>query len=391
MSGSLLRDSFSAMAVAVETTAGVDAIADSPTSAMMVLGSGDFAFNPNVTEDESFSGGLDAIPGTVGGLMPSIRATVPLRGSGAAGTAPAWGPLMRACAFEEVVTATAIGAPTAATAGTATTATLATPFAATAQLYRGMPALLTGNPAGPLLTPILDYTAGRVATFGQVFTPVLSLATLVQIPAHVLYRPTSDRTIHRTATVYLYKDGMVTRFTGCTGTLVAALTSGAAGSLQFALRGQFLSRSVGVPIPAALSAGSPIQAPRWTNGLSRFLGARAQLKTLSVDMGLDVTMPDDPEAAEGYGPGVAVGRAIRVTLDPLTDTTTVLSVVNNFRAGAGGALVAQIGATAGNRFTMGMPALRVLGADDGNRQRLATQQIQAQANAVDAGFFLGCC
>jgi hypothetical protein len=86
-------------------------------------------------------------------------------------------------------TAAAIGAPTAATAGTATTATLQAPFAATGDLYRGMPIVLSGNPATARTTLITDYTVGRVATFARTFSPVLSTSTLAQIPINNLPKP----------------------------------------------------------------------------------------------------------------------------------------------------------------------------------------------------------
>ena len=47
----------------------------------------------------------------------------------------------------ETTTAAAVGAPTAATAGTTSTITLGVPFGTTAQQYRGMPLLLSGDRA----------------------------------------------------------------------------------------------------------------------------------------------------------------------------------------------------------------------------------------------------
>jgi hypothetical protein len=122
-------------------------------------------------EDPTMNGSLDANAPFVTGIRPEITIRMPLRGAGTAGTAPELGKLTTACRFVETLAAAAIGAPTAATAGTANTATLATPFAATAQLYRGMPISLTGNPVAGAISLITDYTVGRVARLPQDFSP----------------------------------------------------------------------------------------------------------------------------------------------------------------------------------------------------------------------------
>lgn len=386
MSQSLVRERFSAIAVRVETPAGVDAIAGSPVQADFIIGSAQVRYNATTVQDPSFSGALDDVAPALGALMPTIEVNVPLRGSGAAGTAPSWGRLMRACCFEEVVDNTGV-VSTAATAGAASTATLPSAFSSTAQLYRGVPAILSGNPAPPVITPIHDYTAGRVASFNEIFSPVLSTSTMVQIPANVLYRPTSDETLHKTVTVYLYGDGMVWIFTGVSGSMRAALTSGGIGTLTFSLRGQYSSLATAT-LPAGLTAAGAPTPPRWVGGRVRFLSVRAQLKTLTVDAGINVTMPDDPEATEGYGPAVPISRAVTATLDPLMDTTTQVSVFNNFRAGTGGRLSAIIGATAGNRFAVTLPFIRALQMDPGSREGLRANDIRAQADSPDASMFL---
>ena len=109
------------------------------------------------------------------------------------------------------ITNTAIGAPTAAASGTTTDLTLATPFAATAQLYRGVPLLLSGDRS--LVTGIIDYNAARVATLGESMATPGAVATLAQILTNVL-SPTSDEAIYHTATLYFYADGLRWRFTG---------------------------------------------------------------------------------------------------------------------------------------------------------------------------------
>ena len=169
--------------------------------------------------------------------------------------------------MQEGITNAAIGAPTAAASGTTTNLTLATPFAATAQLYRGMPLLLSGDRS--LVTGIIDYTAARVASLGETMATPGAVATLAQIPANVLYSPTSDEAVYRTATLYFYADGLRWRFTGAVGSWSLELSTGGIGFLVFDLRAQLLDKSA-----AALPTG-------WNNVIRptppRFVNGRCQL------------------------------------------------------------------------------------------------------------------
>ena len=106
---------------------------------------------------------------------------------------------MTACTMAETVTAAAVGAPTAATAGTTTSVTLATPAGTTAQQYRGMPIVLSGNVTET--TGIMDYTAARVASLGSTLSTAAGATTNFQIPINVRYSPTSDEAVFKTATI----------------------------------------------------------------------------------------------------------------------------------------------------------------------------------------------
>jgi hypothetical protein len=388
MSTNLVRGRFSAIAAKIETTAGVDSIAGSPVLADFVIGSGEFRMNPQVVDDPSFSGALDVLPGVVGSFMPEITINVPLRGSGAGGTAPAFGKLLRACTFEEVVDATGVVA-TAATAGTTTTATFPVSFSATAQVYRGVAGLLTGNPATPTTSAIINWTTGRVATYAETFGSTLSTSTLMQIPVNTLYRPTSDESTYRTVTLYLYNDGLLTTFTGCVGSVRFSLTAGGKGEMVFTMRGQYGAIST-ASLPTALNAGTSQNPPIWQGGRAQLLGRLAQCRELSFDMGIGLTMPENPEAPSGYGPAVPISRAVRTTIDPLMDTSNQVALFGNFISGTSGTLQAQLGSAAGNRFMFSQPSLRMLQADPTDRGGLRANSITAAANSTDASFFLCC-
>ena len=81
-------------------------------------------------------------------------------------------------------------------------------------------------------------------------------------------------------------------------------------------------------------------------------------------------------------------RGVMATLNPSMDTTGQVALFNNFRNGTGGSLFAVVPGNAGNRFSVTMPAVRLLAADPGDRGGLRTNEIRAEANITDASFFL---
>ncbi|MEN9923912.1 MAG: hypothetical protein RL268_38 [Pseudomonadota bacterium] len=94
----------SAILAKVETTSGVDALPTGTANAMLISEvSIDYVYN-NVDRSliKGFMGGDAQLVGT---RFVQMGFTVELSGSGTAGTAPAWGALLQACAMAETVTA----------------------------------------------------------------------------------------------------------------------------------------------------------------------------------------------------------------------------------------------------------------------------------------------
>lgn len=89
----------------IETTVGTDSVPSGGANAMLVA---EVDVRPivanNVNRDRlrSFIGGNPAL---VGPIYKQVSFNVELVGSGTAGTAPAWGPLLRACAWAETIIA----------------------------------------------------------------------------------------------------------------------------------------------------------------------------------------------------------------------------------------------------------------------------------------------
>lgn len=88
----------------IETTIGTDAVPVGATDALLVTNP-TFTYNINNVDRDVLRSTFGASEQLAGSRSVTMAFDVEIAGSGTAGTAPAWGKLLRACAFAEVVTA----------------------------------------------------------------------------------------------------------------------------------------------------------------------------------------------------------------------------------------------------------------------------------------------
>lgn len=386
MTTTTVRSKFAAFAARAEITPGQDVINGSVLSSDWILGSIEWDYDPQVIPNGEFTGALDEAPAMLGGLRPVLRMTMPLRGSGSAIVPPDWGTLMRCCACTEVTLPAAIGGPTAATAGTTTTVTGAAPFGTiAANQYRGQPLRVTGDQN--FTTAIIGYTVGRVFSMGEARALALTTSSLLQIPPHTLYAPTSDESAYRTATIYAWADGYHWRFGGGVGTWSLTLDTAGVGTLTFEFRAQILSKTL-ASLPTGWNTTIRPQAPSFKNGRSQLNYATARSRRVTFNAGVGVVLPDNPEALEGFDPGVPVRRASGGTIDPLLDTALGTALYDNFRAGTNMPLFVQLGTTAGNRFMVTAPSIRAQNKRLTDRDGLMASEIPFACDGADSALYL---
>jgi hypothetical protein len=378
------------IALKVESTKGTDSIAGSPASGDWVTCGFSLRFPQDATPQQWDNAAYEDAPMIPGGMRCEITITRQLAGSGAAGTAPTWGKLLQACRMEEVVQV-AVGAPTAASAGSATTFTQSgAPFTNVGQTYRGMPVLLTGNPAAGATDIILDWTTTtRVGTLARTYSPVLDTSTLVQIPQNVLYKPTSDETVEKSLTAYVYIDGLRHRILGLSGTWGIGLRAGAPAVLTARLVGIVAAYNEAVALPTNYT---PItrQAPRWAGGIAQFNRALARCASLSFEMNARTYFPENPEAAEGYDAPIITSVGPRFNIDPASNTTHTPTRTTAFRSGTSVPFATTWGSVAGNRFALSCPSAQVVDLQPGERAELGVDTIVLQPDGPNASAFLSC-
>lgn len=384
----VLRSRRGALLSKVESTEGTDA-APSTTDAILVENPR-ITFDPSLVTTQELTGSLDPREPIVGGLKVAIAFDVYLKGSGAGATAPEFGSLFKACGWEEVVTAVAIG-PEAVTTGSTTQATLSAAATSAAQAYRGMPIELTD--VVPLFSFITNYTSGKVATLANSFAPAInSTSTDWTIPANVLYRPTSDASLIKTLTHYLFMDGVRYKILGSRGSFSLTMVAGQPGRFSFNFTGMYGGKAdVAVPAIAAFDSTRP---PIWrdpnadTSGQFTIDRTEAALRQLTFDNGANLVYPDNPNALEGFDPSVIVGRRMTGRMDPLATLIATRDLMADFRAGTQRLVHARVGTAAGNRFGLVVPAAHPESYAPGDREGLMTEDVGFFCSGDDAGAFM---
>ncbi len=365
-----------------ETTAGTDASPVAADDAVLVENP-QIQFNPNIVRTNEVTGSLDSRGAIVGGMTAQISCDVYLKGSGTAGTAPEFGPLLKACGWAETLTGTAVPASAEAcgATGSTTTATLGTSASSTADAYNGMPIDFTGNVEGSSF--IADYTAAKLATLTDTMSGAIDASTSYQIPANVLYAPASSSI--SAGTMYVYMDGVLYEFVGCRGTTGFALQSGGPGRIRFQFNGIFEAKTDAAVPTATYDTTRP---PIWKGGKALVNRVASAMAALSVDANAQVINPDNPNATEGYDPAEIVSRNMQGQMDPLETLIATRDVMADFRAGAQRIIHARYGSTAGNRVGLTVPAGLFTNQTPADRNGLSAVTVPFDCVGQDGGAYL---
>lgn len=367
-------------AAKIEASEGVFA-APGAADAVVIEGTPRLNFKPNLVKTNEATGSLDGFGSLVGGMTCEVQVDVWLTGTGAAGTPPPWGKLLKLTGWSETITAAALpAAPEVAAAGAATTLTLGATALGTAQLYRGMPLALTDNPSAGAIAFVTDYTAGKVATLSDQFGTALSAATKYQILPNTLYLPASTGIPSASLSVWI--DGVRYDFAGGRGTWQLANESGGASKWTFGFWCMFVDKTDD-PLPAITP--NPTRPPIWKGGKMLIDRKVTALKTLSFQSGNQLAHPDNPNATEGFDPAQITRRDVTGNMDPLETLVATSDRMAAFRAGTKQPVHALIGTVAGNRAGLTVPQALYTNQQPGDRGGFATVGTPFDCVGQDSG------
>lgn len=211
-----MKLNITSLLVKIEQTPGTDAVPTGAANAVLLRG------NPSLSPMEMTEDQRNIIMPYFGnqGSMPSsafgqLDYEFELAGSGTAGVAPAYGPILRACAMAETINAAPIVA-SAQVGGTITSIVLAAGASAVDDFYNGMPITITAGTGNAQSGLIVDYNGTtKVATVVSAAWAVTDATSAYSIGANVAYKPVSQGI--EAATLYFNIDGVLHKFVGARG------------------------------------------------------------------------------------------------------------------------------------------------------------------------------
>jgi Phage tail tube protein len=221
--------------------------------------------------------------------------------------------------------------------------------------------------------------AGTAPELGPLLTGCGFSETIVAVTS-VTYKHASSG--HTSLTFYFFEDGLRYIMTGARGSVSLSLQTGATGKLSFTFVGHIASPTdVALAVPT-YSAIVPAPVIAGAFSLDSY---SAIISKLDVDWGIEVAKPDNLSAADGYGQIQITGRNVTGSVDPQATLVAAYDWIAKWKSSAAYALTTgTIGAAAGNRYAVTMPAVTYTEINAGDHEGILTRELKFVA-AESAG------
>jgi hypothetical protein len=335
-----------------------------PDGTNAVLVNSDLALTPlagNVVSRDIIRPYMGAYEGLMSDTQVQLQMTVEYAGSGTAGTAPRYAPLLRSSRLSETVMGTALTGT--ATAGGAGTITLAAGSSAVNDAYTGMVITITAgtgiNSIGLITQYVGSTKIATVAAYTSTFTTDNTSA--YSIGANVRYMPIStiDGVSDTSCTIQYRLGGpsgteIVHTLTGCRATASFNHTRGQIPTITFNVTGIYNAPTDASPVtPTYANQTTPKVFRNDTAGSFRFFGVAGCLESNTLDFGNQVE----------YRELIGCSKEVLIVDGAMSGTvvmeTTSMATFNPFEQartdGALGRLAYLHGTTAGNRIGLVNP------------------------------------
>jgi hypothetical protein len=188
----------------------------------------------------------------------------------------------------------------------------------------------------------------------------------------VTYKPNSTQTTHKSESMYFYDDGLLLKLTGARGKCSVDLPVGGAGMASFDFTGHFVSvTDVALPVATYDSTVPPL----YINAPFSVAAFAAVINKLDFDLGVELAIPESVAASDGYGEIQITGRNPAGSFNPLRVLVATRNFIADWQSGTAMALdTGLIGATAGNRYQVTMPAIAYTGVERGEQNNVGTYE-----------------
>ena len=335
----------------IETTEGTDASPTGTSNAVLVS---DLSIEPLAGSEIDLSYVRPYM-----GISPSIRVedyvtasfTVDFAGTATAGTAPAWGPILRACGFSETLVASGATtlAGTAQSAATGTVNLSATTASSTDGAYNGCSISMGGQ-----TRTIIAYVGStKVATLSKPWTATAGSYT---ITPSATYLPVS--TGFESVTIYYNVAGVRHKMLGCKGSVSIDQSAKQRPAMKFNFTGGYggvADASEATPVFTAFQTPQTINS---SNTSSLIGGKQAdgsatgvQLMNFTLDMANAITH----RQLVGAESIVLTDRQPKGSVSVEATTVTFKDWFSDIRSSTKSPLLIENGLTAGNVTSVLLP------------------------------------
>ena len=327
-----------------------------PTGAANAILMRDVEFTPFEAEyverdiAREFLGHQDQIVATV---RAKLTYKVEMAGSGTAGVAPPWGPLVRACALAEYILAAAHAGT--AQAGGASTITLAAAASATNDAYRGMRIRTTGGTGTGQARVISTYVgATKVATVSEAWITPPDITTTYSIDAQVAYLPVSSSM--ESVTKYFNMDGKRHLMLGARGTMGVSIMPRALPMFTFEFEGLWVAPT-DTALPTQTLTGWKTPKPVTNTNTTGFTlhGLAAKMYALELNLANQKVYRNLPGVEDVQITDRAPAGSVTIE-DPTLAEKNYFTIAS---ASTLGALSVLHGTAAGNQVHVHAPAVQL--------------------------------
>jgi len=350
--------------ILAKTEASSYGVNSSPDGTNAVLVNSNLALTPlagNTVSRDVIRPYMGAYEGLMADTQVQLTMSVEYAGSGTAGTAPRYSPLLRSSRLSETVMAAALTGT--AQAGASGSITLAAGASAVNDAYTGMVVSITsgtGNGHVGLITQYVGSTkVATVAAYTSTFVP--GAGSSYSIGANVRYLPIStiDGVADTSCTIQYRLGGptgteIVHTLTGCRANASLTTNLGEIPRLTFTVTGIYNAPTDASPVtPTYANQATPQVFRNDTTGAFRFFGVAGCLQSNTLDFGNDVQ----------YSELIGCSKEVIIVDGAMSGTlvmeATSMATFNPFEQartdGALGRLSYLHGTTAGNRVGLVLP------------------------------------
>lgn len=332
------------------------------------------------TQTDEQTGALDKAPDVPAGGYRPFKGTAVLKGAGVgAGTVPAWGVWLQACAM--AVTKLAADRTGTVSAVTTTTATLSGGVGVPAV---GMPITIAGA------RRVITAAAGDNITFYPPITPAPATGAAFTIRAGNVFRPISDNLKTITARRWRPSDGTkvkVDTAPGTAGTFSLELPVRSPGRISFDMKGILLpDTEIDGPLVPVYQSVQPLP---FQDAVVYFGGNLTNISKAEFGWNATVELGDNPLQVNGYDPASVTDRNLEIKISPRLALASERDEYSVWVSRQARDLWINYGKVVGNDISIYCPALvSKVGPEETDIKGVMYEGLTLQATRPNAGFYL---